>query len=118
MAQLAVPTKQPIPPNLVDHSEDVLKGFTHELDHSCGSLGNSVATLVDVENLLANLVEGMNEAAYKGEEMAYYREHHRKLRVYWRLLNHTTRELNEEYEKVDEIKDGLFQEVAQKRIHK
>ncbi|PEU69968.1 hypothetical protein CN386_26730 [Bacillus cereus] len=111
MNQLTV-NEQSISPGLVNHSEDPLKGFTHELDYSCGSLGNSVATLVDVESLLANLVEGMNEAAYKGQEMAYYREHHRKLRVYWRLLNHTTRELNEEYEKVDEIKDGLFKEVV------
>ncbi|HFK1394603.1 TPA: hypothetical protein ACGXMH_002329 [Bacillus mobilis] len=118
MAQLAVPTKQPIPPNLVDHSEDTLKDFTRELDHEVGSIGLSVATLVDVENLLGHLVESMNEAAYKGEQMDYFNEHHTKIRVYWNLIRHTVNELSTDYEKIEMIKDGIFQEVVKKRIHK
>lgn len=89
-----------------------LKNLTHELDGELGSLGVSVATLTDVEVLLGHLVEGMDTAVCKGEEMYYFREHHRKLRVYWRLLNHTMSELNKEYERVDELKDGLFKEVV------
>ncbi|MGG4545798.1 hypothetical protein ABEV10_22435, partial [Bacillus velezensis] len=72
----------------------------------------SVATLTDVEVLLAHLVEDMDTAVYKGEEIYCFRGFHRKLRVYWRLLNHTMNELNKEYERVDEIKDGLFKEVV------
>ncbi|MBJ8030882.1 hypothetical protein ABES33_26815 [Bacillus pseudomycoides] len=89
-----------------------LKNFTSELDGELGSLGVSVATLTDVEVLLAHLVEDMDTAVYKGEEIYCFRGFHRKLRVYWRLLNHTIGDLNKEYEKVDEIKDGLFKEVV------
>ncbi|PEP49724.1 MULTISPECIES: hypothetical protein [Bacillus] len=94
------------------YEKSTLKKFTHELDHELGSLGLSVSTLEDVEILLGHLLENINAAAHKGEEMYYFREFHRKLRVYWRLLNHTMNELNKEYERVDEIKDGLFQEVV------
>ncbi|WP_306475123.1 hypothetical protein [Bacillus anthracis] len=89
-----------------------LKNLTRELDHEVGSIGLSVATLVDVENLLGHLVESMNEAAYKGEQMAYFNEHHTKVRVYWNLIRHTVNELSTEYEKVEKIKDGLFNEVV------
>ncbi|MGQ7103686.1 hypothetical protein ACUN13_04720 [Bacillus cereus group sp. Bce041] len=89
-----------------------LKNFTSELDGELGSLGVSVATLTDVEVLLAHLVEDMDAAVYKGEEIYCFRGFHRKLRVYWRLLNYTMNELNKEYERVDEIKDGLFKEVV------
>lgn len=89
-----------------------LKIFTSELDGELGSLGVSVATLTDVEVLLAHLVEDMDTAVYKGEEIYCFRGFHRKLRVYWRLLNYTMNELNKEYERVDEIKDGLFKEVV------
>lgn len=54
----------------------------------------------------------MDTAVYKGEEIYCFRGFHRKLRVYWRLLNYTMNELNKEYERVDEIKDGLFKEVV------
>ncbi|MEC2868902.1 hypothetical protein ACIQHV_19030 [Bacillus bombysepticus] len=103
---------------VANHSKDNLKGFTRELDHEVGSIGLSVATLVDVENLLGNLVESMNEAAYKGEQMAYFNEHHTKIRVYWNLIRHTVNELSAEYEKVEKIKDGLFNEVVKRSNEK
>ncbi|HDX9541498.1 MULTISPECIES: hypothetical protein [Bacillus] len=96
----------------VSYEESNLKNFTSELDGELGSLGVSVATLTDVEVLLAQLVEDMDTAVYKGEEIYCFRGFHRKLRVYWRLLNHTMNELNKEYERVDEIKDGLFTKVV------
>ncbi|MEB9590213.1 hypothetical protein P4L01_09355 [Bacillus cereus] len=92
-----------------------LKNLTRELDHEVGSIGLSVATLVDVENLLGHLVESMNEAAYKGDQMAYFNEHHTKVRVYWNLIRHTVNELSAEYEKVEKIKDGLFDEVVKRK---
>ncbi|CAH2466781.1 hypothetical protein ACQVTS_12300 [Bacillus mycoides] len=126
MDQLTVAKEQPIVSGLVNakmysenHGEESdLKNFTSELDGELGSLGVSVATLTDVEVLLAHLVEDMDTAVYKGDEVYCFRGFHRKLRVYWRLLNHTMNELNKEYEKVDEIKDGLFKEVVKRSNEK
>ncbi|WP_255288432.1 hypothetical protein [Bacillus wiedmannii] len=95
-----------------------LKNLTRELDHEVGSIGLSVATLVDVENLLGHLVESMNEAAYKGEQMAYFNEHHTKVRVYWNLIHHTVNELSADYDKVEKIKDGLFDTVVKRSNEK
>lgn len=126
MDQLTVAKEQPIVSGLVNakmysenHDEESnLKNFTSELDGELGSLGVNVATLIDIEILLAHLVEDMDTAVYKGEEIYCFRGFHRKLRVYWRLLNHTMNELNKEYEKVDEIKDGLFKEVVKRSNEK
>ncbi|EJQ36376.1 hypothetical protein IEC_03846 [Bacillus toyonensis] len=126
MDQLTVAKEQAIVSGLINakmysenHDEESnLKNFTSELDGELGSLGVSVATLIDIEVLLAHLVEDMDTAVYKGEEIYCFRGFHRKLRVYWRLLNHTMNELNKEYEKVDEIKDGLFKEVVKRSNEK
>ncbi|PEW67202.1 hypothetical protein CN448_20010 [Bacillus cereus] len=99
------------------YGEDNLRDLVHEMDYSCGSIGLSISTLVDVEILLGHLVEGMNEAVYKGEEMAYYKEHHRKLRVYQNLIHHTVNELCTEHEKAETLKDEIFNKVVKNKTH-
>ncbi|MFJ8217429.1 hypothetical protein [Bacillus cereus] len=123
MDQLVAANEQPslsgltLKKSSLDFKEDSckaeLKDLMQEMDHELGSIGVSVATLEDVKVLLGHLSESMDTAEYKGEEMYYYRDHHRKIRVYWNLINHTVNMLNIEYEKADAIKDKIFKVVRE-----
>lgn len=105
--------------NSLDFKEDSygksnLREIVYELDEEIGEIGAKVATLEDVEILLGRLMEDMDRVVGKGEENYYFHEFHRKLRVYWRLINHTMSELNKDYEKAAELKEEIFNKVVKK----
>ncbi|CAM4214947.1 hypothetical protein BAMA_02050 [Bacillus manliponensis] len=94
-----------------------LRELAYELDDEVSKIGAKVSTLEDVETLLCYLVESMDEAVRKEEEMLYYREHHTQLRVYWNLINYMISDLSKEYEKASDIKDELFKQVVKNGVH-
>ncbi|MDY7960049.1 MULTISPECIES: hypothetical protein [Bacillus cereus group] len=89
-----------------------LREIVYELDEEIGSIGAKVSTLEDVETLLGRLMEDIDRAVHKGEEIYYFKEFHRKLRVYWKLINYTTSGLNKDFEKAEELKEELFNKVV------
>ncbi|EOP82978.1 hypothetical protein IGM_05173 [Bacillus cereus HuB4-4] len=91
-----------------------LREIVYELDEEIGSIGAKVSTLEDVETLLGRLMEDIDRAVHKGEEIYYFKEFHRKLRVYWKLINYTTSGLNKDFEKAEELKEELFNKVVKK----
>ncbi|MGS7463786.1 hypothetical protein [Bacillus paranthracis] len=93
-------------------AESNLREIVYELDEGIGSIGAKVETLVDVEILMARLMEDMDRVVSKGDENFYFHEFHRKLRVYWSLLNYTTSDLNKDFEKAAELKEELFDKVV------
>ncbi|MED3351950.1 hypothetical protein P4388_25675 [Bacillus thuringiensis] len=89
-----------------------LREIVYELDEEIGSIGTKVSTLEDVEILMARLMEDMDRVVSEGNENFYFHEFHRKLRVYYKLINYTTRELNRDFEKASELKEELFDKVV------
>ncbi|MES1050643.1 hypothetical protein FOA24_14945 [Bacillus thuringiensis] len=94
------------------YKESNLREIVYELDDGIGQIGAKVSTLEDVEVLLGRLVEDMDRVVSKGEEKYYFHEFHRKMRVYWRLINYTMSELHKDYEKAAELKEELFNKVV------
>ncbi|HDR3902063.1 TPA: hypothetical protein QCO88_004693 [Bacillus cereus] len=93
-------------------AESNLREIVYELDDGIGSIGAKVETLVDVEILMARLMEDMDRIVSEGNENFYFHEFHRKLRVYSSLLNYTTSDLNKDFEKASELKEELFNKVV------
>ncbi|PFT97981.1 hypothetical protein COK81_05795 [Bacillus thuringiensis] len=93
------------------YEESNLREIVYELDEGIGSIGAKVETLVDVEILMARLMEDMDRVVSEGNENFYFHEFHRKLRVYWNLLNYTASGLNKDFEKASELKEELFDKV-------
>ncbi|EEM57724.1 hypothetical protein CN305_11100 [Bacillus cereus] len=89
-----------------------LREIVYELDEEIGSIGAKVSTLEDVEILMARLMEDMDRVVSEGNENFYFHEFHRKLRVYWQLINYTTSGLNKDFEKTSELKEELFNKVV------
>ncbi|MGH0950474.1 hypothetical protein [Bacillus mycoides] len=117
MDEIKVVNEQAIVTNLENAKdasceENNLREIIYELDEEIGEIGDKVSILEDVEILLGRLTNDMDRAVYKGEENVYFHEFHREIRVYWRLLKCTIGDLNEEYEKVDELKEELFDKVV------
>ncbi|MFJ8531614.1 hypothetical protein [Bacillus sp. NPDC094106] len=94
------------------YGEDNLRDIVYELDDGIGSIGAKVETLVDVEILMSRLMEDMDRVVSKGEQNFYFHEFHRKLRVYWQLINYTTSGLNKDFEKASELKEEIFNKVV------
>jgi len=119
MDQLTV-NEQPIVSNLGNAklyskdscAESNLREIVYELDEEIGEIGAKVSTLEDVEILLGRLMEDMDRVVSKGEQNFYFHEFHRKLRVYWQLINYTTSGLNKDFEKAEELKQELFDKVV------
>lgn len=91
-----------------------LREIVYELDEEIGSIGAKVSTLEDVEILMARLMEDMDRVVSEGNENFYFHEFHRKLRVYWQLINYTTSGLNKDFEKTSELKEELFNKVVKR----
>ncbi|CCW05900.1 hypothetical protein Q0N88_05925 [Bacillus thuringiensis] len=124
MDQLTV-NEQPIVTSLGNaklYSKDSFKGnsykgsnlreIVYELDEEIGSIGAKVSTLEDVEILMARLMGDMDRVVSEGNENFYFHEFHRKLRVYWQLINYTSSGLNKDFEKASELKEELFDKVV------
>lgn len=94
-----------------------LKNLTFELDSLLGSIGDRISTLVDADELLGQLVMDMNNAAYRKQEMMCYADHHRRIRALSELIRYSLADLSKEYEKTDEIKKQLFNEVVDYENH-
>ncbi|PEG03934.1 MULTISPECIES: hypothetical protein [Bacillus cereus group] len=91
-----------------------LREIVYELDEEIGSIGAKISTLEDVEILMARLMEDMDRVVSEGNENFYFHEFHRKLRVYWQLINYTTSGLNKDFEKTSELKEELFNKVVKR----
>ncbi|MEH6891598.1 hypothetical protein V7024_18300 [Bacillus sp. JJ864] len=95
-----------------------LREIVYELDEEIGSIGAKVSILEDVEILMARLMEDMDRVVSEGNENFYFHEFHRKLRVYWQLINYTTSGLNKDFEKTSELKEELFNKVVKRSNEK
>lgn len=95
-----------------------LREIVYELDEEIGSIGAKVSTLEDVEILMARLMEDMDKVVSEGNENFYFHEFHRKLRVYWQLINYTSSGLNKDFEKASELKEELFDKVVKRSNEK
>lgn len=92
----------------------ILKNLSHDLDNELGLIGSKTETLTDVDNLLSQLVNDMRTAVLKGEEKLYYQEHFRQLRILAELMFYSMAELNENYEKTQEIHQNMFNLIMNK----
>lgn len=73
--------------------------------------GRYVETLLDIEDVLGQLRISMDTAFVRRDEMAYYREHHRKVRLISELMFFTVKELNNHFTKTQKIGCNLFCEI-------
>lgn len=89
-----------------------LKDLVHELDFKVGGFHDILSDLSDAEILFNQLRDKMNDALYKGEEMIYYHEHSRMVRVLSSLFRYVLDDLCTEVEKTEEIKDQIFEKVV------
>jgi hypothetical protein len=92
-----------------------LEMLSNELDSQLGSIGATLRTLNDVENLFMQLTEDMEEAVHRGEERFHFQEHHRTIRVLSKLMYHAMNEINEHYEKAEAAEKELFNTVHEKQ---
>ncbi|TYS57903.1 hypothetical protein FZD47_24005 [Bacillus infantis] len=85
-----------------------LKDLVHELDFELGAAGVTLTNLQDIEFLLSQLVDSMEEAAYRGEEKLYFDEHYRSVRVLFNLMRYSMIDLSKEFEVAENLKTNMF----------
>lgn len=85
-----------------------LRELAFELDNEVGQIKGYTETLIDVETMLGRLNDKMFEAEMKGDAVAYYRDHHREIRILWHVMRQLKSELTESVIEFDKINTELF----------
>ncbi|GIP60583.1 hypothetical protein [Paenibacillus woosongensis] len=88
-----------------------IQDIAFDLDNTVTVIEGCVDTLADIEVEFGHLREGMDNAFDKGDEMHYYREHHRQVRVLSTLMIHVMEELKHSSGKAAELTQTLFKTV-------
>lgn len=91
--------------------EKTLRNLAFELDYTMGSIGLKVGTLSDMQTVLGQLRVSMDTALHRGETHGYNHEHHREVRLLSDLMYYVMKELNETYEKAQEINTSIFEAI-------
>lgn len=89
-----------------------LKTLAHEMESAIGSIALKVEALQDVEIAMGQLRESMDGAVYRGEEMVYYRQHHREVRMLSELLRYLVIDLATVFENAEKIQMAIFNHVG------
>lgn len=92
-----------------------VRDMAFKMDYTVGGIGCHVDILEDIHTNFTITVQGMDGAVERGEEMIYYREHHRELRILSELMYYAMAELEKEYEQIHKLKEDFFEKVVKKK---
>jgi len=92
-----------------------LRDLVFELDCEISNIGNTLMDLEDAKVFLSNLEVSMSDAVHSGEEMVYFHNHHREVRILFQLLRQALTDLNKSHNNADILQKTLFNEVVQKK---
>lgn len=88
-----------------------LKKLVSDLESRVGFIGVRVSTLNDIEVLFGHLNDSMAQAKHDENQLLYFEEHFREVRILSELMYFTMKELNGELSKIEKIREALFEKV-------
>jgi len=95
-----------------------LRDLSLELEYELAAIGSTISSLLDVKVLFGQLTDSMDTAVNKGEELLYYHEHHRMVRVLSEYVYYLVTDISTHYEKADKTKVKIVDmSVKNKRVH-
>jgi len=93
--------------------EKELRELVYDLDFKLGNINLNKGTLNDISDELGHLREDMDTVDFRnGDKKIHYEEVHHKVRMLDDLIHYVVKELNQNYDKTQEIKHDLFIKVV------
>lgn len=88
-----------------------------EMNSVVGGINLRAGMLDDISAKLYMLMDDMDNAVHKGQEMAYYREHHQEIRILAPLMHYVMKDFLKEAEDIVSIGELLHDSIVKGERH-